>query len=50
MDTKQRRRKCRDCKILFPFAPRKVRCMDCYKKYVTKEPINPIDLFIPEDD
>lgn len=49
METKQRRRKCKECKVLIPFEPRKVRCLDCYKQLKTNDK-DPIKLFINEDE
>jgi len=42
------KKKCKDCDVIISIIPRRPRCIDCYKKKLKK--INPLDLFIPEDD
>ena len=32
MSKKKTERKCKDCSIEFPYIPRRVRCVECYKK------------------
>ena len=27
-------RKCRDCDIVFPYIPRKIRCFECHQKHI----------------
>lgn len=45
-----KQRKCKDCGIEFPFTPRKVRCIDCYKKYTNwTKPTETEVKFIPDD-
>lgn len=45
-------RKCKDCDVIIAIIPRRPRCVDCYKKKlkITNDKINPIDLFVPDDD
>ncbi len=33
MKAKPTERKCKDCELIIPYIPRKIRCIDCYKKY-----------------
>ena len=33
MKAKPTERKCKDCTCIIPYIPRKIRCIDCYKKY-----------------
>ena len=31
---KQINRKCQDCKLIIPFIPKRVRCIDCHKRFI----------------
>ncbi len=33
MPEKAKTRLCKDCLLTFPYIPRRIRCVDCYKKY-----------------
>jgi hypothetical protein len=33
MKAKPTERKCKDCEVIIPYIPRKIRCIECYKKY-----------------
>ena len=33
MKAKPTERKCKDCELIIPYIPRKIRCIDYYKKY-----------------
>lgn len=45
----KKNRKCKDCSKYIIYIPKKVRCIECYKKYINKSYINDIDLFISDD-
>lgn len=48
---KQKTRVCKDCSISFEWKPRRLICIDCYKKrFVTNDKPNDITLFIEEED
>ena len=34
MKNKITERKCKDCDVVFPYIPRKVRCGNCHQKYI----------------
>ncbi len=34
MKAKPTERKCKDCELIIPYIPRKIRCINCYKKYI----------------
>ena len=31
---KQTHRKCQDCELVIPFIPKRVRCIDCHKRFL----------------
>ena len=50
MPKKLLERKCKDCQNTFPYIPRRIRCVDCYKKYTNFTKINEEVKFIEDDD
>lgn len=34
---KQINRKCQDCKIIIPFIPKRIRCIDCHKQFINDD-------------
>ena len=34
MKNKITERKCKDCDVVFPYIPRKIRCGNCHQKYI----------------
>ena len=49
MPKKQLERQCKDCQHTFPYIPRRIRCVDCYKKYTNfTKPVQDVK-FIDDD-
>ena len=37
---KQTNRKCKDCELIIPFIPKRIRCINCHKGFIDKGFLN----------
>ena len=40
MKAKSTERKCKDCEVIIPYIPRKIRCINCHKQFIDEGFLN----------